>query len=160
MSWRKYELTGRREFNLHSRVPDLWTDLLGCLDPHRASDSADTDVAVEFDGVAEWMPPSVRRTIARTIRPGRVPDLPRERRSRSLHMVFVREGRANEPSRTGRPVARGPLVRLAAITAHQPHAVLASAAVSLHGVRTARKTKTANRFRRCWMRRIVGRTRA
>jgi acyl-CoA thioesterase II len=117
-------------------VLDLWTDLLGCLDLHRAGDSAGAEDVVEFEGVSQEL--DYHRVfggqlLAQFIRaaaltcPGKS--------VKSLHTVFAREGRAAEPvhyratrQHEGRSFAS------LTITARQPHAVLASSSVSLHAV--------------------------
>ena len=111
---------------------ELWTDLLGCLDLHRASDSADADDVVEFDGVSQQL--DYHRVfggqlLGQFIRaaslacPGKT--------VKSLHAVFAREGRAAEPVRyRSTRQHEGRSFASLTITAHQPHAVLASAAVS------------------------------
>jgi acyl-CoA thioesterase-2 len=114
-------------------VLDLWTDLLGCLDLHRADDPSGPDV-MAFDGISQQL--DYHRVFggqllgqfiraASSACPGKA--------VKSLHAVFAREGRATEPVRyqltrqhEGRSFAS------LTITARQPHAVLASAAVSLH----------------------------
>ena len=79
---------------------ELWTDLLGCLDLHRASDSSDCDDVVAFDGVSQQL--DYHRVfggqlLGQFIRaaslacPGKT--------VKSLHAVFAREGRAAEPVR-------------------------------------------------------------
>ena len=113
---------------------DLWTDLLGCLDLHRASDSDGADDLVDFEAVSQEL--DYHRVfggqlLAQFIRaaslacPGKS--------VKSLHAVFAREGRAAEPvhyratrQHEGRSFAS------LTITARQPHAVLASSSVSLH----------------------------
>ncbi len=115
---------------------DLWTDLLGCLDLHRASDSVGADDVMEFEGVSQEL--DYHRVfggqlLAQFIRaaslacPGKS--------VKSLHSVFAREGRAAEPvhyratrHHEGRSFAS------LTITARQPHAVLASSSVSMHAV--------------------------
>jgi acyl-CoA thioesterase-2 len=117
-------------------VLDLWTDLLGCLDLHHASDSVGADDVVEFEGVSQEL--DYHRVfggqlLAQFIRaaslacPGKS--------VKSLHAVFAREGRAAEPvhyratrQHEGRSFAS------LTITARQPHAVLASGSVSMHAV--------------------------
>jgi acyl-CoA thioesterase II len=115
-------------------VLDLWTDLLGCLDLHRASDSPDGDDVVAFDGVSQQL--DYHRVfggqlLGQFIRaaslacPGKT--------VKSLHAVFAREGRAAEPVRyRSTRQHEGRSFASLTITAHQPHAVLASAAVSMH----------------------------
>jgi acyl-CoA thioesterase II len=117
-------------------VLDLWTDLLGCLDLHRAGDSAGAEDVVEFEGVSQEL--DYHRVfggqlLAQFIR---VASLTCPGKSvKSLHTVFAREGRAAEPvhyratrQHEGRSFAS------LTITARQPHAVLASSSVSLHAV--------------------------
>jgi acyl-CoA thioesterase-2 len=117
-------------------VLDLWTDLLGCLDLHRAGGSADSEDVVEFEAASQEL--DYHRVfggqlLAQFIRaaslacPGKS--------VKSLHTVFAREGRAAEPvhyratrQHDGRSFAS------LTITARQPHAVLASSSVSLHAV--------------------------
>ncbi len=113
---------------------DLWTDLLGCLDLHRASDSADGEDVLAFDGVSQQL--DYHRVfggqlLGQFIRaaslacPGKT--------VKSLHAVFAREGRAAEPVRyRSTRQQEGRSFASLTITAHQPHAALASAAVSMH----------------------------
>jgi acyl-CoA thioesterase II len=115
-------------------VLDLWTDLLGCLELHRANDSGGADEVVEFDAVSQEL--DYHRLfggqlLAQFVRaatlacPGKS--------VKSLHAVFGREGRAAEPVhyRANRQHDGRSFASLA-ITARQPHAMLASASVSLH----------------------------
>ena len=112
---------------------DLWTDLLGCLDLHRASDSADADDA-SFDGVSQQL--DYHRVfggqlLGQFIRAASLA-CP-EKAVKSLHAVFAREGRAAEPVRyRATRQHEGRSFASLTITAHQPQAVLASAAVSMH----------------------------
>jgi acyl-CoA thioesterase II len=115
-------------------VLDLWTDLLGCLDLHRASDSPDIDGVLAFDGVSQQL--DYHRVFggqllgqfiqaASLACPGKA--------VKSLHAVFAREGRAAEPVRyQSTRQHEGRSFASLTITADQPHAVLASAAVSMH----------------------------
>jgi acyl-CoA thioesterase-2 len=114
-------------------VPDLWTDLLGCLDLHRASGRPGADDVLQFDGVSQQV--DYHRVFGELLGQFiRAASLSCPGKSvTSLHTVFAREGRANEPIRyqstrhhEGRSFAS------LSIAARQPHAVLASAAVSLH----------------------------
>jgi acyl-CoA thioesterase II len=115
-------------------VLDLWTDLLGCLDLHRASDSPDCDDVVEFDGVSQQL--DYHRVfggqlLGQFIRAASLA-CP-EKTVKSLHAVFAREGRAAEPVRyQSTRQHEGRSFASLIITAIQPHAVLASAAVSMH----------------------------
>jgi acyl-CoA thioesterase II len=115
-------------------VLDLWTDLLGCLDLHRASDPSDADDVVEFEGVSQKL--DYHRVFggqllgqfiqaASLACPGKS--------VKSLHAVFAREGRAAEPVRyQSTRQHEGRSFASLTITARQSHAVLASAAVSMH----------------------------
>ena len=113
---------------------DLWTDLLGCLDLHRASDSPDIDGVVAFDGVSQQL--DYHRLfggqlLGQFIRAASLacPD----KAVKSLHAVFAREGRAAEPVRyRSTRQHEGRSFASLTLTADQPHAVLASAAVSMH----------------------------
>ena len=117
-------------------MPDLWTDLLGCLDLHRASGPAGADDVLEFEGVSQQL--DYHRVfggqlLGQFIRaaalacPGKS--------VKSLHAVFAREGRAAEPVRyQSTRQHEGRSFASLTITAHQPHAVLASSAVSMHAV--------------------------
>ena len=113
---------------------DLWTDLLGCLDLHRASDSPDIDGVVTFDGVSQQL--DYHRVfggqlLGQFIRAAALA-CP-EKTVKSLHAVFAREGRAAEPVRyRSTRQHEGRSFASLTITADQPHAVLASAAVSMH----------------------------
>ena len=113
---------------------DLWTDLLGCLDLHRASDSPDVDDVVAFDGVSQQL--DYHRVfggqlLGQFIRAAALA-CP-EKAVKSLHAVFAREGRAAEPVRyRSTRQHEGRSFASLTITADQPHAVLASAAVSMH----------------------------
>ncbi len=115
---------------------DLWTDLLGCLDLHRASNPSGADDVVEFEGVSQQL--DYHRVfggqlLGQFIRaaalacPGKS--------VKSLHAVFAREGRAAEAVRyQSTRQHEGRSFASLTITAHQPHAVLASSAVSMHAV--------------------------
>jgi acyl-CoA thioesterase-2 len=115
-------------------VLDLWTDLLGCLDLHRAADSDDADGVAAFEGVSQQL--DYHRVFGGQLLGQfiRAASLACTGKSvKSLHAVFAREGRAAEPvhyrttcQHEGRSFAS------LTITAHQPHAVLASAVVSMH----------------------------
>lgn len=114
---------------------DPWTDLLGCLDLRVASGRSDTDTMV-FEGVSQQL--DYHRVfggqlLAQFIRaasltcPGKT--------VKSLHSVFAREGRAAEPVRyEATRQHEGRSFASLTITACQPHAVLASASVSMHTV--------------------------
>lgn len=113
---------------------DLWTDLLGCLDLHRADDPTDADDVAVLAGVSQQL--DYHRVfggqlLGQFIRaaalacPGKA--------VKSLHVVFAREGRAAEPVRYRATTQHeGRSFASLTISAEQPHAVLASAAVSMH----------------------------
>jgi acyl-CoA thioesterase-2 len=115
-------------------VLDLWTDLLGCLDLHRAHDPENADGVVEFDGVSQQL--DYHRVfggqlLGQFIRAASLACTPKS--VKSLHAVFAREGRAAEPVRYRTTCQHeGRSFASLTITAHQPHALLASAAVSMH----------------------------
>ncbi len=115
-------------------MPDLWTDLLGCLDLHRASGPAGADDVLEFDGVSQQL--DYHRVFGGQLLGQfiRAASLTCPGKSvKSLHTVFAREGRATEPIRyRSTRQHEGRSFASLSITARQPHAVLASAAVSLH----------------------------
>jgi acyl-CoA thioesterase-2 len=115
-------------------VPDLWTDLLGCLDLHRARDPDDADGVAEFDGVSQQL--DYHRVFGGQLLGQfiRAASLACTGKSvKSLHAVFAREGRAAEPVRYRTTCQHeGRSFASLTITAHQPHALLASAAVSMH----------------------------
>ncbi len=111
-------------------MPDLWTDLLGCLDLRVAADNS------TFDGASQQL--QYHRVfggqlLGQFIRVANLtyPD----KAVKSVHTVFAREGRAADPVRyhatrqhDGRSFAS------LTITAQQPHAVLASSSVSMHAI--------------------------
>jgi acyl-CoA thioesterase II len=115
-------------------VLDLWTDLLGCLNPHRVSGPADADGVLEFEGVSQQL--DYHRVFGGQLLGQfvRVAALACPGKSvKSLHAVFGREGRAAEPVhyRSTRHHEGRSFASLT-ITAQQPHAVLASSSVSMH----------------------------
>ncbi len=113
---------------------DLWTDLLGCLNPHRASGPADADDVLEFEGVSQQL--DYHRVFGGQLLGQfiRVAALACPGKSvKSLHAVFAREGRAAEPVRyRSTRQHEGRSFASLTITARQPHAVLASSSVSMH----------------------------
>ncbi len=115
---------------------DLWTDLLGCLDLHRASNPSGADDVVEFEGVSQQL--DYHRVFGGQLlgQFTRAAALACPGKSvKSLHAVFAREGRAAEPVRyQSTRQHEGRSFASLTITAHQPHAVLASSAVSMHAV--------------------------
>jgi acyl-CoA thioesterase II len=116
-------------------VPDLWTDLIGCLDLRLGPDERPDDQDVTtFDGASQQL--HYHRVFggqllaqfiqaARLTCPGKT--------VKSLHAVFAREGRAAEPVRyqTTRQ-HHGRSFASMTITAHQTHGVLASGSVAMH----------------------------
>jgi acyl-CoA thioesterase II len=111
-------------------VRDLWTDLLGCLDlRHGAQDSSYNGASQQL----EYHRVFGGQLLGQFIRAASLtcPD----KAVKSMHTVFAREGRAADPVRyhatrqhEGRSFAS------LTITAHQPHAVLASSSISMHAV--------------------------
>ena len=115
-------------------MPELWTDLLGCLDLHRASGHAGADDVLEFEGVSQQL--DYHRVFGGQLLGQfiRAASLACPAKSvKSLHTVFAREGRVSEPVRyRATRQHEGRSFASLSITARQPHAVLASAAVSMH----------------------------
>lgn len=115
-------------------MPDPWTDLLGCLNPHRVSGPADADGVLEFEGVSQQL--DYHRVFGGQLLGQfiRVAALACPGKSvKSLHAVFAREGRAAEPVRyRSTRQHEGRSFASLTITAQQPHAVLASSSVSMH----------------------------
>ncbi len=113
---------------------DRWTDLLGCLDLHRAGDHSGVDDIVEFEGVSQKL--DYHRVFGGQLLGQfvRAASLTCPGKSvKSLHAVFAREGRAAEPVRyRSTRQHEGRSFASLTITAQQPHAVLASSAVSMH----------------------------
>jgi hypothetical protein len=117
-------------------VLDLWTDLLDCLDLHAAGRRSDADNVTVFQGVSQQL--DYHRVfggqlLGQFIRAASLacPD----KTVKSLHAVFAREGRAAEPvSYEATRQHEGRSFASLTITAHQPHAVLASSSVSMHTV--------------------------
>jgi len=122
-------------------VPDLWIDLLGCLDLHSAAQAgaderSDAEDITTFDGASQQLPYHRvfgGQLLGQFIRAAQLtcPD----KTVKSLHAVFAREGRAAEPVRY--PSTRqhqGRSFASLTITAHQTRGVLASSSVSMHAV--------------------------
>jgi acyl-CoA thioesterase II len=113
-------------------VPDLWTDLLGCLQL-RGLDGEHPDVVV-FEGANQQL--NYHRLfggqlLAQLIRAASAvcPD----KAVKSLHAVFAKEGRADDPVQY--QVTRqheGRSFATLTITARQPRGVLATSSVSMH----------------------------
>jgi acyl-CoA thioesterase II len=111
-------------------VPELWTDLLGCLDlRHGAQDSSYNGASQQL----EYHRVFGGQLLGQFIRAASLtcPD----KAVKSMHTVFTREGRAADPVRyhatrqhEGRSFAS------LTIIAQQPHAVLASSSISMHTV--------------------------
>jgi acyl-CoA thioesterase-2 len=108
-------------------VPDLWTDLLGCLKLHRTADGI-------FEGTNQQL--DYHRLfggqlLAQLVRAACLtcPD----KVVKSLHAVFAREGRAHEPVRY--EVTRhhdGRSFATLTITAKQSRGVLATSSICMH----------------------------
>lgn len=115
-------------------MPQLWTDLLGCLDLVGIS-SQDSDVAV-FEGrnqQLEYHRLFGGQILGQFIRAAGVvcPD----KAVKSLHAVFAREGRGDEPVRyEATRHHQGRSFATLAITARQSRGVLATASVCMNAV--------------------------
>jgi acyl-CoA thioesterase-2 len=118
-------------------VPDLWTDLLGCLDLHieNGGRSDTQDVAV-FEGASQRL--QYHRVfggqlLGQFIRAASLtcPD----KTVKSLHALFAREGHLDEPVRyQATRQHQGRSFATVTITAHQTRGVLASSSVCMHAV--------------------------
>jgi acyl-CoA thioesterase-2 len=118
-------------------VPNLWTDLLGCLDLRiEADERSEGQDSTTFDGASQQL--QYHRVfggqlLGQFIQAARLtcPD----KTVKSLHAVFAREGRATEPVRyhTTRQ-HQGRSFASVTITAEQIRGVLASGSVSMHTV--------------------------
>jgi acyl-CoA thioesterase-2 len=118
-------------------VPDLWIDLLGCLDLHGGADErSDADDIMTFDGASQQL--QYHRVFGGQLLGqfiGAAQLTCPDKTVKSLHAVFAREGRAAEPVRY--PSTRqhqGRSFASLTITAHQTRGVLASSSVSMHAV--------------------------
>jgi acyl-CoA thioesterase-2 len=131
-------------------VPDLWTDLLGCLDLRPgAQDSSYNGASQQL----EYHRVFGGQLLGQFIRAASLtcPD----KVVKSMHTVFAREGRAADPVRYhATRQHQGRSFASLSITAHQPHAVLASSSISMHAVEDGPKTRTAKPFQRCWAKSI------
>jgi acyl-CoA thioesterase-2 len=116
-------------------VPDLWSDLLACLDPHAVPSEGTGQVGVaEFDGQnqhLEYHRVFGGQLLAQFIRIASAicPD----KAVKSQHALFAREGRADEPIRyqairhhEGRSFAT------LTITARQSRGVVATSSICMH----------------------------
>jgi acyl-CoA thioesterase II len=118
-------------------VPDLWIDLLGCLDLHSGTDALfDGHDVTTFGGDSQQL--QYHRVfggqlLGQFVRAAQLtsPD----KSVKSLHAVFAREGWAGAPVhyRTTRQ-HQGRSFASLTITAHQERGVLASCSVSMHAV--------------------------
>jgi acyl-CoA thioesterase-2 len=115
-------------------VPDLWTDLLGCLDI--AETSASVVDTAEFEGrnqQLEYHRVFGGQLLAQFLRIAAL-TCP-EKSVKSLHAVFTREGRADEPVRYEAVRAHeGRSFGAVAITASQSRGVIATASISMHAI--------------------------
>ena len=115
-------------------MPDLWTDLLGCLDLQIEHERSEADNVTMLEGVSQQL--DYHRVfggqlLGQFIRAASLacPD----KTVKSLHAVFAREGRAAAPVRyQATRQHEGRSFASLTITAQQPHAVLASSSVSMH----------------------------
>ena len=125
---------GLENLTYTERVPDLWTDLLGCLDI--AKTSADDGGTAEFEGrnqQLEYHRVFGGQLLGQFLRIASLtcPD----KAVKSQHAVFAREGRADEPVRYQAICAHeGRSFATVAITATQSRGVIATASISMHVV--------------------------
>jgi acyl-CoA thioesterase-2 len=137
-------------------VLDLWTDLLGCLDLHIERERSESDNVTVFEGVSQQL--DYHRVfggqlLGQFIRAASLacPD----KTVKSLHAVFAREGRADEPVRyRATRQHEGRSFASLTITAEQPLPCWPVVRSPWTLSKAAPKTKTAKRFRRCWTRHI------
>ena len=116
------------------RVPDLWTDLLACLDVAPLP-SADGDIAM-FEGRNQQL--DYHRVfggqlLAQFLRIASLtcPD----KAIKSQHAIFVREGRADEPVRYEATLHHeGRSFAAATIIGRQSRGVIATSSISMHAV--------------------------
>lgn len=128
-------------------MPDLWTDLLACLDLRQldeiGGDGGDTDLRV-FAGAnqnLEYHRVFGGQILGQCIEAARraSPD----KTVKSLHCVFPREGRADEPTTYRVQVHHeGRTFATLSITASQPSGLIASATASMHVVEDGREHQT------------------
>ena len=118
-------------------MPDLWIDLLGCLDLHGGADErSDADDIMTFDGASQQL--QYHRVFGGQLLGqfiGAAQLTCPDKTVKSLHAVFAREGQAAEPVRyQSTRQHQGRSFASLTITAHQTRGVLASSSVSMHAV--------------------------
>jgi acyl-CoA thioesterase-2 len=118
-------------------VPDLWIDLLGCLDLHGGADErSDADDIMTFDGASQQL--QYHRVFGGQLLGqfiGAAQLTCPDKTVKSLHAVFARESQAAEPVRyQSTRQHQGRSFASLTITAHQTRGVLASSSVSMHAV--------------------------
>ncbi|MBY0286904.1 MAG: thioesterase family protein [Mycobacteriaceae bacterium] len=115
-------------------MPDLWTDLLGCLDITKTS--AGDGVTAEYEGrnqQLEYHRVFGGQLLGQFLRIAAL-TCP-EKTVKSQHAIFTREGRADEPVRYEAVRAHeGRSFAAVTITATQSRGVIATASVSMHAV--------------------------
>jgi acyl-CoA thioesterase-2 len=113
-------------------VPDLWTDLLGCLDlAETPTGNGDTAEFVGRNQQLEYHRVFGGQLLSQFLRIGSLtcPD----KAVKSQHAVFTREGRADEPIRyRAIRVHDGRSFAAVTITATQSRGVIATASISMH----------------------------
>jgi acyl-CoA thioesterase-2 len=116
-------------------VADLWTDLLGCLQLHvqdgERHDAQDVWMFAGDNQQLNYHRLFGGQLLGQFIRAAAVtcPD----KAVKSLHAVFAREGRADEPVRYQvTPHHQGRSFATLTITARQPRGVLATSSVCMH----------------------------
>ena len=122
-------------------MPDLWIDLLGCLDLHSAAQAgaderSDAEDITTFDGASQQL--QYHRVFGGQLLGqfiGAAQLTCPDKTVKSLHAVFAREGQAAEPVRyQSTRQHQGRSFASLTITAHQTRGVLASSSVSMHAV--------------------------
>jgi acyl-CoA thioesterase II len=122
-------------------MPDLWTDLLACLDLSPvAGGGADTPVDT-YEGAnqhLEYHRVFGGQILGQFIQAARLTSP--EKSVKSLHCLFPREGRADEPiTYQAQPHHEGRTFATLAITAGQSSGVVATAAISMHVAEAGRE---------------------
>lgn len=127
-------------------MPELWNDLLACLDLRACPSDDDRNEVALFDGAnlqLEYHRLFGGQLLGQFVRAAQL-SCP-EKRIKSLHAVFAREGRADEPVRyevTRQHEGRS-FATLTAV-ARQSRGVLATASVSMHAHEEGPDLQTAD----------------
>ncbi|HEX2212020.1 MAG TPA: acyl-CoA thioesterase domain-containing protein [Mycobacterium sp.] len=115
-------------------MPDLWRDLLACLDPAASSDSgAEAAVYEGRNQALNYHRVFGGQLLAQFLRIAALtfPD----KAVKSQHAVFAKEGRADEPiTYRARPQHEGRSFATVTITATQSRGVIATATISMHAI--------------------------